>query len=341
MRRLTYRVMLAALAVTGMMSTAAPGLSATEEAVLRVVEIPGSGFTVTLPVEWRIWSAEGTVNPTGITATDIATRQICRFSLIDDLASAERAAHQTVELIEAHPQHEVVERTFLNVPAGNAVRVAYHLKAAPDDPRSVLNEYYLTVPDGVVSAYCSGDEPPADRWLSVIEAIAPLAADPPSSAPFDPRVEVPAQGFAVDFGAEWLVRSWPGPGPVLGGNLVLRAVTVAGEDGSGGYECVLEDDTVLPRSSDMDSLEEWQEMLISSADAQERQTSDPVVTEVDLPSGHAVRVDWRRWSRDPATAWIFLDSSGHAAAALLCRSDEPPPDRWLSIAETFEWVPEE
>jgi hypothetical protein len=124
--------------------------------------------------------------------------------------------------------------------------VAYRFKDAPDDARFVLNEYYLTVPAGVVSAYCAGDEPPADRWLSVIEAIAPLAAGSTSSHPFDPRVEVAAHGFAVDFSAEWLVRSWPGPGPVLGGHLVLRAVTAASEDGSGGYECVIEDDTVLP-----------------------------------------------------------------------------------------------
>ena len=54
-----------------------------------------------------------------------------------------------------------------------------------------------------------------------------------------------------------------------------------------------------------------------------------------------MRADWERWSGRPATAWVYLDNDGHAAAALLCRSDEPPDDGWLSIAETFEFLPAE
>jgi len=41
----------------------------------------------------------------------------------------------------------------------------------------------------------------------------------------------------------------------------------------------------------------------------------------------------------PATAWIFTDGDRHAA--LLCRSVRPPDDRWLSIAESFEFLPAE
>jgi hypothetical protein len=328
--------MLTALMVTGMMSSATPGLSAIEEAAMQVIEIPGSGVTVELPVGWRVWPAEGVAYPRGITATDMATRQLCTFSLVEGVASAERAAHQTVELVEAQPQQQVVERSFLDLPAGNAVRVAYRFKDAPDDPRFVLNEYYLTVPDGVVSAYCSGDEPPADRWLSVIETIAPLAAAPPLAAPFDPRVEVAAHGFAVDFPREWLVRSWPGLGPVLGGTVVLRAVTLAHEDGSGGHECLLEDDTGLLGPADVASLADWRDALGSTAGTPVRRTSEPVVTQVVLPSGPTVRAAWERWSGMPATAWIFTDGDRHAA--LLCRSVVPPDDRWRSIAESFEFL---
>jgi hypothetical protein len=337
MRRSPFRSMLAALMVTGMMSSVAAGLSAIEDEAMQIIEIPGSGFTVELPVEWRVWPAEGVAHPMGITATDVATRQHCSFSLMEGGASAERAAHQTVELVEAQPQQEIVERSFLDLPAANAVRVAYRLKDAPDDPRFVLNEYYLTVPDGVVSAYCSGDEPPADRWLSVIETIAPLAAAPPLAAPFDPRVEVAAHGFAVDFPSEWLVRSWPGLGPILGGTVVLRGVTLAHEDGSGGHECLLEDDTALLGLVDVASLADWRDALGSAAAAPERRTSEPVVTQVVLPSGPTVRADWERWSGMPATAWIFADGDRHAA--LLCRSDRPPDDRWRSIAESFEFLP--
>jgi hypothetical protein len=328
--------MLAALMAIGMSASVAPGLRAIEDEAMQTIEIPRSGFTVELPVEWRVWPAEDVAHPMGVTATDMATRQQCTFSLQEGVASAERAAHQTVELVEAQRQQELVERTFLDLPAGNGVRVAYRLKDAPDDPRFVLNEYYLTVPDGVISAFCSGDEPPADRWLSVIETIASLGAAPPLAAPFDPRVEVAAHGFAVDFPAEWLVRSWPGLGPVLGGTIVLRAVTLADENGSGGYECLLEDDTALPSLADVTALADWRDALGSTAGAPERRTSEPVVTQVALPSGPAVRAEWERWSGMQATAWIFTDGDRHAA--LLCRSDEPPDDWWRSVAESFEFL---
>jgi hypothetical protein len=330
--------MLVALLLTGLTLSAAPDASASEETPTRTIGIPGTDLAVTLPAAWRIWPARESGYPTEMWATDVAAGQICQFSRLEGGTSAERAAHETVQAMDAHPQMEVMERTFLNVPAGNAVRVAYGVKGAPDDPRFVLNEYYVTIPEGVLSVYCSGDDPPSDRWLHVVEAIASTPADPPTSAPFDPRVEVPERGFALDFPAAWLVRSWswPGPGPVLGGSVVLRAVTLADEDGAGGYECLLEADATLPSRSDVPSPDEWRDTLISIAAAQERQASEPVATEVGLSSGRAIRVDWEQWQEMPATAWIFADSDRHAA--LLCRADEPPADRWLSIAESFEFL---
>ena len=333
------RPILVTLLLTVLALTAAPRLWASTEAATRTAGIPGTDLAVTLPAGWRIWLAEGSGRPTEMWATDVATGQICQFSLLEGVTSAERAAHETMQAVDAQPQHEVVERAFLNVPAGNAVRVAYRFKDAPDDPRFVLNEYYVTVPDGVLSVYCSGDDPPSDRWLHVVEAVASTTADPPTSAPFDPRVAVPQRGFAVDFPAEWLVRSWPGPGPVLGGSVVLRAVTLADEDGAGGYECLIEDDPTSPSLSDMASRDEWRDTLISIAGAQELRDSDPVVTEVSLSFGRAIRADWERSREMPATAWIFTD--GDRRAALLCRSGEPPDDGWLSIAESFEFMPSE
>lgn len=331
------RAILVTLLAAGLALSAAPTLSASEEGATRTIGIPGTDLAVTLPAEWRTWLAEASGQPSEMWATDVATGQICQFSLLEGVTSAERAAHDTVRAVDAQPQQEVVEHTFLDVPTGNAVRVAYRFKDAPDDPRFVLNEYYVTIPEGVLSVYCSGEDPPSDRWLHVVEAIASAPADPPSSAPFDPRVEVPERGFAVDFPAEWLVRSWPGPGPVLGGSVVLRAVTLAGEDGSGGYECLIEDDTTLPSLSDVASLDEWRDTLISIAEAQEIRASEPVVTEVSLSLGRTIRGDWERWRGIPAIAWIFTD--GDRRAALLCRADEAPEDGWLSIAESFEFLP--
>lgn len=322
------------IVTTSVATTAQP--ASDEDVVMRTSEIPGVGVAITLPVEWRIWSFTDD-KAHGIYASDVSGRRTCVFRLLSEASSAAAMAEETVEAVSRH-KTEVQQATH-DVPVGTAVRVSYRYESLPDEPRFVQHEYHLDVPRGVVSVYCAGDEPPADRWLSIVESITPLPAELPTSAPFDPRVEVPEHGLAVDFPAEWLVRSWPGPGPVLGGSVVLRAVTLAQEDGPGGHECLIEDDTALPSLPDVASLDEWLDTLVSTAGAQERTTSEPVVTQVDLPSGPTVGADWERWSGMPATAWILAD--GDRRAALFCRSDEPPEDRWLSVAESFEFLPAE
>ena len=339
MRPLTCLILALAVLAAGMIPMAARGAPAADEWATQVVEIPWTGMAATLPAGWRVWFAGEPGRPSALLATDVATRQSCTFELMEGVASAERAAHETVKAVESHPQHEVVERTFLVVPAGNAVRVAYRFKDAPDDPRYLLDEYYLTVSGGVLLAHCSSETPPDDRWLSVIEGITSRVADSEPLTTFDPRVEIPAHGFAIDFPEEWLVRSWPGPGPVLGGQLVLRAVTATDADGCEGCECVLEDDSALPELVAAGSPEAWQAVLLSSAQDRGHQAVEPVVSQVDLPSGPAVRADWDRWSGTPATTWIYLDEGGHAIAALLCRADASPDDGWRSLAETFDFLP--
>jgi hypothetical protein len=67
--------------------------------------------------------------------------------------------------------------------------------------------------------------------------------------------------------------------------------------------------------------------------------TEPTVADAGLASTTGVRADWETWGIGSATAWVFLD--GARRAALFCRSTEPPEDRWLSIAETFEFLPVE
>lgn len=57
-----------------------------------------------------------------------------------------------------------------------------------------------------------------------------------------------------------------------------------------------------------------------------------------LPAGYAVRVDveYPDWNRS-----IYRLTDGRVAATLLCIAPRGPHDRWLSIAETFEFLPAE
>jgi hypothetical protein len=310
--------------------------------VMRTTEIPGSGVGVTLPVEWRIWSVTDDRAREVIFASDVQGKRSCAFKLLTDVASAEAEANETIDVVSRHKAE--IQRTTHAVPVGTAVRVSYRYESLPDAARFVQHDYYLDVPSGVVSVNCWGDPPAADRWLSIVEAITPLPADGAAEIPFDPRVEVPENGLAVDFGAEWSVDSANGwPGVVLGGDFVFRARTVSGAD------CWMEDGTDVPSLAAVSSPDDWRTAFIEAVEQEQasprtplspgRDVTEPTVADAGPSSTNGVRVDWETWGRGSATAWIFLD--GERRVVLFCHSGKPPDDRWLSIAETFEFVPVE
>jgi hypothetical protein len=323
-------------------SVAIAAQPASEEArAKRTTEIPGSGVGVTLPAEWRIWTFTDDRAHERILASDVPGRRTCAFNLLTDVPSAAAAADETIKALSRHKTE--VQRTTHDVPAGTAVCVSYRYESFPDEARFVQHEYYLDVPTGVVSLTCWGDPPAADRWLSVIEAIAPLPADGAVVIPFDPRIEIPENGLAIAFGKEWEVASAAGwPGIVLGGDFVLRART------AGSADCWLEDDTDVPSLADVNSPDGWRTAFIEAVGREQapftplspgRHVTEPTVADAGLASTNAVRVDWESWGIGSASAWIFLD--GERRVVLFCQSEEPPKDRWRSIAETFEFLPAE
>ena len=329
-----------ALLLTIVTGVATAGQVAPEEdTAARTTEIQGSGIGVTLPVEWRIFRFTDDRSSEGIFASDVQGRRTCVFKLLTDGSSAQAEADETIDAVSRHETE--VQRTTHAVPAGTAVRVSYRYESLPDEARFMQHEYYLDVPTGVVSVSCWGDPPAADRWLSIVEAIAPLPADGAVVIPFDPRVEVPENGLAVGFGEEWEVASAAGwPGIVLGGDFVLRARTAS------GAECWLEDDTDVPSLAGMDSPEDWRTAFIETVENETarftplspgRHVTEPAAADAGLSSTNGVRLDWETWGNGPATAWVFLDDERRVV--LFCQSGEPPEDRWLSIAETFEFLP--
>lgn len=344
MRQSTFWALAVSLLMT---SVASATMSSESETASRTAEIVGTGLAVRLPADWRLWSAPA--GDEAVLAADMRTRQSCTFAPAEGATSAEDAAQVTRETVEAHKQLELVAYSGLDVPVGDAVRVSYRYLFAPEEDRHILHEYYVSGPVGVASIHCSAVDPPADHWQSIVESLEPVEAEGPTSAQFDPLVEVPDHGFAIDLGAEWLVRPWGGLGPVLGGSVederplpevsmsVLRAVTAEGRPADA--ECMVEDATGVAGLPDADEPAEWQAVFLESAGALQQKTSVPDVTAVDLASGPAVLADWKRWWGMPATAWVFLD--GEHRIVLFCRADAPPDDRWRSIAETFRFLPEE
>jgi hypothetical protein len=104
----------------------------------------------------------------------------------------------------------------------------------------------------------------------------------------------------------------------------------------------------VPSLADVSSLDDWRRAFIEAVERRPprgtplspgRDVTEPTVAEAGLSSTIAVRADWETWGGVPATAWIFLDNERRVV--LFCRSEEPPEDDWLSIAETFEFLPVE
>ena len=210
--------------------------------------------------------------------------------MMEEFATPEAAADR---FGTPHPGIEILDREAIELPVGDALRVSWGY----DEARHGFHDYYVATPDGVVSVSCVGEEPPADRWLHIVESIETLPASAPASASFDSRVQMPDHGFAVDFPAEWLVSTWPfRPGSPFGGDFVLRAQTVPQDGGPASAECWIGDDMELPGQPDVESIEGLLESVTHQV-GERRLRAVPIVTHAELPSGRSGRVEWH-WIRN-------------------------------------------
>ncbi len=111
----------------------------------------------------------------------------------------------------------------------------------------------------------------------------------------------------------------------------MLSASVAAGDGNGAATCRIEDDTDVPELSGLTSADDWQAAFIDAAGG--RRGRELTTVELDLPSGPAIRADWKKLS---ATAWVVRD---HGRVVVLhCSSKRPPEDRWRSIAESIEFL---
>ena len=155
-----------------------------------------------------------------------------------------------------------------------------------------------------------------------------MAADglPVSHFQFDRRVEVPSSGFALDFLREWLVRGGsvplnPGIRQVLQTENQTASCRVVDATGDGWP----------PRAT----LESMHEPVVHHVAGEAWELLDAAY--LDLPAGRAGRVVYA----DHETHVDYHLTDRNIWLQLQCASATPPDDYWLSIAETFEFLPVE
>jgi len=312
-----------------------------DDPAARTVEIPGAGASVTLPREWRTWVAESDGQPISVWTTDLASGWMCHIASDEiaseqNLVSAEAAADAITEGAEYTP-FEIDAAEPFEVPTGSAVLVTF---GSPQrDPWYRIERIVLVdAPLGVVRVSCGSA--PADHASDVARTIAPLASDGVPE-PFDPRVEFAAHGFAVDFGPEWGVSSrlalQGAQGTLLGGTPVLSASRRLSPQGGPTDRCWIEDDSRVPGLTGLTSVADWR-AAIKDAGKGTLHAKKPAMKVIDLASGPAYRADWQTRPAQ-TTAWIVSDAEH--LLVLRCSSERPPKDRWRSIAETIEFLPQE
>jgi len=157
------------------------------------------------------------------------------------------------------------------------------------------------------------------------------------------RIERPEDGFALTFPDTWTVEAFTPESSedmVAGTLLEGRAsLLLAGVDADTGEGCGLLDGTVFERevldwNSVHDAARKGASNLLSMPEWAE--TSSAVVS---LPVGQVARID--AVGADGAYQEQYLFTDGDRWLFLNCSADERRDDGWLSIAETFEFLPAE
>jgi hypothetical protein len=326
------------------------------------IERPEHGFAITFPGDWTAQeaTAEGVATfwgeteiPEGQAIVLGAERSLqggaCTMTLDDPsvrqepMLLAQSAASTERDLAEGEDGDEVV-RTRVDLPVGPAWRIDSSVGDLSD------SAYLLRGPRGIYMLECWSDEPPEDRWRSIAQTVEFLPDPASGSSPSSPvlgggRIERPAEGFALTFPTDWTVEEvTPETNAALFSDVgpqaqAFRTIDLwADQPESEGY-CLIVDFTRLA-----DEPPPWTTIQAATVGWWDVWKDDPTVVDpdftfADLPAGrigHLTATDLEGAAHD---AYVFTDSE--AWFLLECWSPDPPEDRWLSIAETFEFLPVE
>jgi hypothetical protein len=156
----------------------------------------------------------------------------------------------------------------------------------------------------------------------------------------DQRIELPEQGIAVTFPAGWIIARTTylsGEDPSLVS--LLTAEAPSGVVLDDWVSCSVDDTTALMPPT-VDSMAELLEFIWWNREVIEAETGLAAVSTqlMELPAGEVGCVDLRDASM-AAEMRDYTFTDGEAWFSVTCISNDPPADRWLSIAETFEFLP--
>ena len=327
-------------------------------AELHRVEVPEAGLAIGHPDEWVAMVDMEAVNESVTLVMTLTSLGRGNCGLVE---FKHPGAPSTVDFIEDEliPAMWFAQPDFpggytaarLTFSVGQVLRVSFDEVREDLDGAEFHNvNHYYPAPDGAVALLCSapselGLAPEAD-WTAMARSLEFLPESvsgsfSPSRPLSDGRIERPGDGFAVVFPVGWEVTDLPAvfsQGPEAeeeGGRGRVRFVLMA-DDPYTDAICALIDFTEVATASPP-----WASVDAAVAARRAELTEEPGVgapatTFIDLPAGRAGRLDVTRGSQD-SSRWYFSD--GAAWFSLSCTSSEPPDDRWLSIAETFEFLP--
>jgi hypothetical protein len=185
-----------------------------------------------------------------------------------------------------------------------------------------------------------------------------VVAQSPSPGPvgLGGRVAVPEAGFALTFPEDWVWVRHPVPdvdaavgwlAGVAGSAdadryrdllaMASEAAPVIGTLGFGRDTCFVQE---WEWDLSLGDLAAMMQAWYQGEDAYTAVTSTAVMTR----AGEAIRIDYRYSSQDASTdqaQYLYTQGQAGLVHVLNCAADDPPADRWLSIAETFEFLLEQ
>jgi len=171
-------------------------------------------------------------------------------------------------------------------------------------------------------------------WWASSEMFAPPHRLGPTIA--SGRIEQPADGFAVTFPLDWEVQQVSAGGNeyLLDDDTLLRsALAATSTDGI----CTVSDFTALAEAPPAwTSLEDAIAPETSYAEGMDEIASVDTTFMV-LPAGRTGCIDVVDTDGWESRGYYY--KHGEAWFLLSCGAENPPDDRWLTIAETFEFLP--